>query len=61
MDYLMYCSEMLWHCKNHSSHCYIVPTFSIMLLILVYWSQNLWNVLPKLFLAKGPQLSQGVV
>jgi len=46
MDYLMYWSEMLWHCKNHSSHCYIISTFRIMPLILVYWSQNLWNVLP---------------
>jgi len=26
--------------------CHIVPTFRIMQLILVYWSQNLWNVLP---------------
>jgi hypothetical protein len=47
IDYLMYWSEMLWHWKKISpSCCHIVPTFRVMQLILVYWSQNLWIVLP---------------
>jgi len=28
------------------SHCHMVPTFRIMQLVLVYWSQNLWTLLP---------------
>ena len=32
--------------KISTSCCHIVPTFRIKRLILVYWSQNLWNVLP---------------